>query len=232
MVRSPLPLDVSSEAQQHPYWTIVERVAASQCFHSSTRLKEFLFYVADCALRGAPEEATEQHIGMHVFQRPPGYNSSEDSIVRTQARSLRQRLTEYFATEGVNEETIISIPKGHYLPVFEPRNPEVGKSQVVGLGLQAAVEEPAAVSSPAGEGRSLRRWLWVGAVAGAAALVVLTILMLSSGDRGPVSRFWAPFMNGNSSLVIYSNAVFVGDSIHGLRYAAPMNAVQEPMPPD
>src|ERR1700744_205919 len=99
MERFQLPFEVSSAARAHPHWAVVERVAASQCFHASNRLREFLFYVADCALRDFPKEATEQPIGMHVFQRHPGYNASQDSIVRTHARLLRQKLGEYFATE-------------------------------------------------------------------------------------------------------------------------------------
>src|ERR1019366_504300 len=102
-------------------WLVVERVAASQHLKSSARLCQFLFYVAECAIRGVPEEATEQQIGIRVFGRPPGYNSSEDSIVRTHARLLRQKLTAYFADEGVSETIVVEMPKGHYLPIFRSR---------------------------------------------------------------------------------------------------------------
>src|SRR6202023_2781778 len=61
---------------------------------------------------------------VYVLHRPPGYKSSEDSIVRTHARLLRQRLAEYFSTEGAAEATIIEVPKGHYLPTFRPRQSE------------------------------------------------------------------------------------------------------------
>jgi hypothetical protein len=88
-------------------------------------LCEFLLYVTDCAVRNAPEEATEQQIGIHVFGRHAGYKSSEDSIVRTHARLLRQRLQEYFSTEGAEEALAVRIPKGHYLPVFEPKAVDV-----------------------------------------------------------------------------------------------------------
>ena len=72
-------------------WALVNRIASSQHLKSSPRLCEFLFYVAKCAIREAPEDATEQQIGIRVFGRPPGYNSSEDSIVRTHAR-LQERV--------------------------------------------------------------------------------------------------------------------------------------------
>ena len=99
-------------------WELIDRIAASQHFRASARLREFLFYIADCAIRKAPEEATEQQIGFRVFHRSPGYNSSEDSIVRTHARLLRQKLAAYYLDEGLEEELIVEVPKGHYLPVI------------------------------------------------------------------------------------------------------------------
>lgn len=230
MPHIPLPLEVSDEARKHPHWTLVERVAASQCFHSSARLREFLFYVCDCALRGTPEEATEQQIGMNVFQRPPGYNSSEDSIVRTHARSLRQKLADYFSTEGVTEEIVISIPKGHYLPLFEPRHPKDQPPPVNSL----AEAQPAPATEPIKEGRpksGRRRYFWLAGIA--TALLVATggwFAWIQVQSRpSPVQQFWAPFLADNSSLVIYSNALFSGNSKEGLRYATPMT-MQQPLP--
>ncbi len=117
---SPAIHDVSETLLEDPRWLLVQRVASSQQLKSSSRLRNFLLYVTECAIREAPEEATEQQIGINVFQRLPGYNSSEDSIVRTHARLLRQKLAAYFVDEGSSEEIIIEIPKGHYLPLFRP----------------------------------------------------------------------------------------------------------------
>ncbi len=89
-------LKESFHTSNDPAGRLIERVISSNQFRSSLRLREFLLYIADCALKETPEAATEQQIGVHVFHRPPGYNSSEDSIVRTHARLLRQKLTEYF----------------------------------------------------------------------------------------------------------------------------------------
>ena len=67
-------------------WELVQRVIDSPHLISSARLRDFLLHVTACAIRETPEEATEQQIGIQVFQRSPGFNSSEDSIVRSQAR--------------------------------------------------------------------------------------------------------------------------------------------------
>src|ERR1700758_3288836 len=101
-------------------WELAQRVAESPHLIGSARLRDFLLHVSACAIRETPEDATEQQIGIHVFQRSPGFNSSEDSIVRSQARLLRLKLAAYFNAEGASEPLILEIPKGHYLPVFLP----------------------------------------------------------------------------------------------------------------
>ena len=102
-------------------WALVERVAASQILQKSPKLREFLLYVCETTLRNHLEDVREQQIGVHVFNRRPDYNMSEDSIVRVQARELRKRLAFYFDTDGKDEPLVISIPKGAYIPVFAPR---------------------------------------------------------------------------------------------------------------
>lgn len=100
---------------------LVRRVAASITFEKSPRLKAFFLHVCRCALDNKPEAATEHQVGICVYDRPPGYNPNEDNIVRSQARLLRMKLEHYFAHEGKDEATVITIPKGRYLPVFEAR---------------------------------------------------------------------------------------------------------------
>ncbi len=118
--------EIESALAADERWALVNRIASSPHLKSSPRLCEFLFYIAKCAIRDAPEEATEQQIGIRVFGRSPGYNSSEDSIVRTHARLLRQKLASYFAEDGAAEQILVEIPKGHYFPVFRSR--ETGPS--------------------------------------------------------------------------------------------------------
>ncbi len=113
---------------------LIRRVELSRTFEKSPRLRAFLGYVCQCALNEQPESATEQQIGIHVFNRQPGYNPSEDNVVRSQARLLRWRLEQYFAQEGKDEPLIIDIPKGQYLPVFENRVPDVDPEPLTAPG--------------------------------------------------------------------------------------------------
>ena len=215
------PVHTSNDARL----TLIERVIASTQFRSSLRLREFLLYVSDCALRDAPEAATEQQIGVHVFQRPPGYNSSEDSIVRTHARLLRQKLAEFFSTDGAAEPLIIEVPKGHYLPIFRPRQ---SPPLPAPFALPAEpVPAPIIEVKPA----SASRWdYWKSTPLGIVVGVLLVLILAGFGAfvvrtwkkplaaKTSVDVFWAPFLTGDPPLVIYSNARFLGDSKTGLRY--------------
>lgn len=226
------------DAMDDPRRQLVQRVLASRHFRASARLKEFLLYVTDCAIREMPEEATEQQIGIHIFRREPGFNSSEDSIVRSQARLLRLKLAAYFSEEGAREELIIEIPKGHYLPVFQPSplfavsTPANPLDSELKSGVQEVSTE--SISTPAPEtavvhkGQSRRYPLFV--LAGLGWLIALVAVILL-GVRLPSRHtaamgnesFWRPFLSGDPPLVIYSNALFIGDSKTGLRYAANMS---------
>jgi len=103
-------------------WGLVRRISSSAHFQRSPRLREFLVYICDRALHNRLDEVTEQQIGCQVFGRRPDYNPGEDNIVRSQARQLRLKLQDYFATEGLSEPLILEIPKGSYVPVFHPRS--------------------------------------------------------------------------------------------------------------
>lgn len=83
--------------------SLVARILASREFQRASRLRAFLTYVVERKLAGTPEEVTETLIGHRVFGRPATYSPGEDSIVRTEARTLRQRLERYFAGEGAGE---------------------------------------------------------------------------------------------------------------------------------
>ncbi len=54
-----------------------------------------------------------------MFDRGIRYDPRIDPVVRVEARRLRAKLEEYYATCGAEAPVIIRIPKGSYMPVFE-----------------------------------------------------------------------------------------------------------------
>lgn len=102
-------------------WELFLRIVSSPPFRKSPRLRQFLAFVTERSLTGHTEEITEYEIGWKVFDRGGNYNPSDDSIVRTAARQLRTKVKEYFDAEGGEEEWLLEIPKGGYVPIFTRR---------------------------------------------------------------------------------------------------------------
>src|SRR6185437_14907099 len=115
---------------------------------------------------GRTDEISEQQIGVQVFKRTPGYNPNDDSIVRSHARLLRQRLDAYFEEDGKNEELRVHIPKGRYIPLFEQREAQ-------------SVQLPAAALPVVTEKKASRRWIWF-CSAGCAAALALSVFWVRS----------------------------------------------------
>jgi hypothetical protein len=219
-------------------WELVQRLIESPHLVGSARLRDFLLHVTACAIRERPEDATEQQIGIRVFQRSPGFNSSEDSIVRSQARLLRLKLSAYFNAEGASEPLIIEIPKGHYLPVFsqsqrgnlasEIQAEDSTKQALAPVRVEEAKVEEAKVvllsgPPPVLRAEGQRGWLALAGV-GLALLLCLSLAVAfrwqgKAAAAKPLKQLWAPFLAGDPPLVIYSNALFVGDAKSGMRYA-------------
>jgi hypothetical protein len=120
---SELPIPTPSASPAGLRRELAERILTSTLFEKSPRLRSFLRFICEMELTGRRLSINEHEIGVHVFGRPVAYNPGEDSIVRSQARFLRQRLDEYFRTIGQQEPVRIVIPKGSYVPVFEPNTP-------------------------------------------------------------------------------------------------------------
>jgi hypothetical protein len=100
---------------------LVQRVLQSPIFSSSQALQAFLRYVTDQEIAGQANEIKEQRIGCEVLGRKADYDPAEDNIVRVRAHELRNRLGRYFGTVGAHEPIIITMPRGSYVPSFQPR---------------------------------------------------------------------------------------------------------------
>jgi hypothetical protein len=100
---------------------LLERVASSQHFKRAARLREFLLYVGQSSIENSGATIHEQEVGITVFGRQAGYDTSLDNIVRVNATELRKRLELYFVTEGSEEPVVIEMPRGSYTTVFRSR---------------------------------------------------------------------------------------------------------------
>ena len=90
------------------------------------RIREFLTYVCEASFANPAADIHEQEIGERVFGKPPGYETTQDNIVRVTASQARKKIDQYFAAEGALEPIVLEIPKGQYMPVFSERKLEPG----------------------------------------------------------------------------------------------------------
>lgn len=99
----------------------LERIVSSASFYPSDRLKLFITFVSSEALQGRGDALKEYTVGVHVFGREATFDPRTDPVVRVQARRLRARLEKYYREEGQNDEIVVDLPKGGYVPVFRRR---------------------------------------------------------------------------------------------------------------
>jgi tetratricopeptide (TPR) repeat protein len=112
----------SPDPEIHPALRELDRVLRSELFKRSEQLSRFLAFLVQRHIEGRNSELKESVLGAEVFGRKTDYNPKVDPIVRTEARRLRARLSEYYANEGKDDALIIEIPKGGYVPAIrEPQ---------------------------------------------------------------------------------------------------------------
>jgi hypothetical protein len=212
--REPLDAKHSSQRDAEERRALLHAVLESRTFAKSKRLAQFLKFICSLTIEGNVAEINEQQIGIHVFDRSPLYSASDDSIVRTQARLLRQRLEEYFDHEAPTSPLIITIPKGGYVPVFEPRNSRsvipIGEL-VPDRGLVTSV--PAAAATKAAAARSGTRRSWAIAAAAVAILslaVAACVWFVNHGQGSASDLLWARiFKEGRPVVIVPSDDALV-----------------------
>ena len=130
---------VELEANQ----TQVQRIIQSKAFRTSEVHRNLLHYLAEKSLAGTADSLKEYTVGLDVFAKPASYDPRQESVVRMHMARLRQKLAEYYRTEGLTDPIIVDLPKGAFKVTFEPR--------------AAVVAPEAAPTSPASRSRGLDR---------------------------------------------------------------------------
>jgi len=96
----------------------LDRLVASPVLRNSGRLCRFLRFVVEEGLAGRADQLKESVLAIEIFDRDPSYDSRVNSVVRVEARRLREKLSRYYAEDGKNDPIVISLPKGSYAAQF------------------------------------------------------------------------------------------------------------------
>jgi Malectin domain len=191
-------VDFSRESRE------LQSILASGVFDRSPMLAQLLRYVCTRHFEGSPESIKEYSIAVDVLGRSQDFDPKKDSIIRVQFHRLREKLHEYYANGGANQEVQIVIPHGHYAPQFvyhedagaheEPGEPIASFSAPPEL--EAAIP---AVSAHPGKA-FLHRSVWV--VGGFAVLGAVVFLLGESGLRKRVDAAIVPTPVGDTIRVL------------------------------
>src|SRR6202023_2793083 len=117
----------------------LEKILASPGFANADRISRFLRYTVEETLNGQTDKLKESLLGIDVFGRKPSYDPRVDAVVRTEAVKLRARLRDYYESEGREDEIVIDLPKGGYIPAFRIREK---LPQPVATPAEEIVEKP------------------------------------------------------------------------------------------
>ena len=97
---------------------LLDRILCSRQFSNAPKKQKFLQLICEAYLDGRASELSEYSIGYEVFDRNETYDPALDSIVRVGAHEVRKKLERYYKSEGKNDEILLEIPAGSYIPIF------------------------------------------------------------------------------------------------------------------
>ena len=177
----------------------IQRILQSKAFRTSEVHRNLLSYLAEKSLSGTADSLKEYTVGLDVFSKPSSYDPRQESTVRMHVARLRQKLSEYYRTEGVDDSILVDLPKGAFKLTFEPREVRL-----------EAVPEPAVVP--------VRHFWERKEIALAAALLLALGLAVYFGTRlwqveradqqveinwtPELKQLWEPLVSSNRPLIV------------------------------
>ncbi|MCU0388466.1 MAG: hypothetical protein MUE71_07660, partial [Chitinophagaceae bacterium] len=114
----------STSSNQMSLTNEAEKILASATFQQSLTLRKLLQFILKTTIEGNTLTLKEYTIGVYALGKTPDFDPQKDPIVRIHMYRLRKALEQYYLTEGRSSSTIISIPKGSYIPEFSKRTSE------------------------------------------------------------------------------------------------------------
>jgi hypothetical protein len=114
-------VDEALVLEADPRWKMAEKAARSSTLYRATQLRDILLYIVRQTVLNPEQPIHEFEIAHRVLGRRSDFNPLDDNIVRVQMAHLRKKLELYFASEGKDEDVVITVALGSYKPVFSPR---------------------------------------------------------------------------------------------------------------
>lgn len=181
----------------------LKRILGSRTLHGKETLGVLLSYLVEKTLDGSAEVLKEYTIGVEAFGKPEAYNPQEDASVRVQIGRLRQKLEEYYRTEGARDALVIELPKRQFTLLFHEHPVEVAVFPALEEANHPALPE-APVVLPA------RRISWPSLLLGALGMTLLwagwsflkprevsSLLTSATTTNAEILELWQPFLKSD-----------------------------------
>ena len=174
----------------------VERILQSETFRTSDALRRLLKFLLVKSLAGEADQLKEYSVAVDGLGRPESFDPRHESIVRIHMGRLRQKLEEFYRTEGKDDLLIVHLPKGRFKLVYESR------------------PSAAEIGAPANPVPVRSGWLdsrWRLAVAALALLWCFTCVAWwydhhTTPDRrqgnAELNQLWGPLINSSHPLIV------------------------------
>lgn len=168
----------------------VETIRNSETFRNKESLRRLLAFLAERTLDGSAAGLKEYSLGIEVFGKPETYDPQSDPSVRVQVGKLRQKLEEYYLSEGRQDPVLVELPRRQFSLRFH------------------AQEAPASGPEATAARRAARRLPWILAAVGVAAAVAGFLLgRQAAPPRGgnvasEVRSFWQPLLETSRPVVV------------------------------
>ncbi len=104
----------SHSGERCPLLDEVERILHSEELRGSGVLRRLLRFLAERSASGEADELKEYIVAIDGLGKPASYDPRHNSAVRIQVSRLRQKLAEYYRSEGIDDPVIVDIPKGRF----------------------------------------------------------------------------------------------------------------------
>jgi hypothetical protein len=195
--------------------TQIERILHSEELRGCENLRRLLKFLADRSACGQADELKEYIVAIDGLGKPSSYDPRKNSTVRIQVGRLRQKLADYYRTEGQRDPVVIDVPKGRFKLKFAYRNgvhPEHAGFEQAASAHELHSSDRDQPTQPEHRnwrfGVALAAAVVLGIAIGAAfhwvkpAMAKATVLSYPAGWDADMEALWQPFVATKRPLVV------------------------------
>jgi len=191
----------------------LNRLLENPHFSHSKRFPSFLRFIVQEHLEGRGDQLKERTLGIEVFGRHAGYDTTSDPIVRVTAAEIRKRIAQYYQDAADPTELRISLPAGSYVPQFEwPQSTSIIPIPILPRASEESTKNTLDREEPKPKHLSHKTWFTIlGAVV---VTSVAAVWILTSSRPTDLDKFWAPVFGSTDPIsVCFPQSSFTGQTL-------------------